>query len=62
MYQPHPQSGEMPPDPTRPDPPRPVRIAVLFMYTGAALSAVSLIVTVLSSTPSSGSSGTRRPR
>ena len=48
MYQPHPQGGEMPPDPTRPDPPRPVRTAVLLMYTGAALSAVSLIVTVLS--------------
>jgi hypothetical protein len=48
MYQPHPESGQMPPDPTRPDPPRPVRIAVLLMYTGAALSAISLIVTVLS--------------
>src|SRR5438876_11486191 len=48
MYQPFPQGGEMPPDPTRPAPPRPVRMAVLLMYTGAALSAVSLIVTVLS--------------
>jgi hypothetical protein len=48
MYQPFPQGGEMPPDPTRPDPPRPVRTAVLLMYTGAALSAISLIVTVLS--------------
>lgn len=48
MYQPYPQGGEMPPDPTRPAPPRPVRTAVLLMYTGAALSAVSLIVTVLS--------------
>ena len=38
----------MPPDPTRPAPPRPVRTAVLLMYAGAALSAVSLIVTVLS--------------
>ena len=47
MYQPYPQGGEMPPDPTRPGPPRPVRTAVLLMYTGAALSAVSLIVTVL---------------
>jgi hypothetical protein len=47
MYQPYPQGGEMPPDPTRPAPPRPVRTAVLLMYTGAALSAVSLIVTVL---------------
>ena len=48
MYQPYPQDGGMPPDPTRPAPPRPVRTAVLLMYTGAALSAVSLIVTVLS--------------
>ena len=48
MYQPYPQGGEMPPDPTRHDPPRPVRTAVMLMYVGAALSAVSLIVTVLS--------------
>ena len=48
MYQPFPQGGEMPPEPGRPAPPRPVRTAVLLMYTGAALSAVSLIVTVLS--------------
>jgi hypothetical protein len=48
MYQPHPEGGQMPPDPSRPDPPRPVRTAVLLMYTGAALSAISLIVTVLS--------------
>jgi hypothetical protein len=48
MYQSYPEGGQMPPDPTRPDPPRPVRTAVLLMYTGAALSAVSLIVTVLS--------------
>ena len=48
MYPSHPQGGEMPSEPSRPAPPRPVRTAVLFMYTGAALSAVSLIVTVLS--------------
>ena len=48
MYQSYPQGGEMPPDPTRPAPPRPVRTAVLLMYAGAALSAVSLIVSVLS--------------
>ena len=48
MYQPYPQGGEMPPDPARPAPPSPVRTAVLLMYAGAALSAVSLIVTVLS--------------
>jgi hypothetical protein len=48
MYQPHPQDSEMPPDPTRLAPPRSVRTAVLLMYAGAALSAVSLIVSVLS--------------
>jgi len=48
MYPSYPQGGEMPPEPARPAPPRPVRTAVLLMYTGAALSAVSLIVTVLS--------------
>jgi hypothetical protein len=48
MYPSYPQGGEMPPEPSRPAPPRPVRTAVLLMYAGAALSAVSLIVTVLS--------------
>ena len=48
MYQPFEQGGEMPPDPTRPDRPRSVQTAVLLMYAGAALSAVSLIVSVLS--------------
>jgi hypothetical protein len=48
MYQPHPQDSGMPPDPIRPDPPRSVQRAVLLMYVGAALSAVSLIVSVLS--------------
>jgi len=48
MYQPHPQDSGMPLDPIRPDPPRSVRRAVLLMYAGAALSAVSLIVSVLS--------------
>ena len=47
MYQPFPQGGEMPPDPTRPDPPRPVRTAVLLMYSGAALSAVTALVLAL---------------
>ena len=48
MYPSHPQGGEMPPDPARPAPPSPVRRAVMLMYAGAALSAVSLIVSVLS--------------
>ena len=47
MYQPYPQGEQPPSEPSRPGPPRPVRTAVLLMYTGAALSAVSLIVTVL---------------
>jgi hypothetical protein len=46
MYQPYPQGGEMPPESGRPAPPRPVRTAVLLMYVGAALTAISLIVTV----------------
>ncbi|HKA96985.1 MAG TPA: hypothetical protein VKD66_12030 [Streptosporangiaceae bacterium] len=46
MYQPYPQGGEMPPESGRPTPPRPVRTAVLLMYVGAALTAISLIVTV----------------
>ena len=51
MYQPYPQGGEMPPEPARPDRPdlpRSVRTAVQFMYAGAGLSAISLIVAVLS--------------
>jgi hypothetical protein len=53
MYQPYPQGGETPPPaptrpaPTRPAPPRPVRTAVILMYAGAAVTAVTLIVTVL---------------
>ncbi len=46
MYQSYPQGGEMPPESRRPNPPRPVRTAVLLMYVGAALTAISLIVTV----------------
>src|SRR5215467_5375691 len=51
MYQPYPQGGEMPPEPARPDRPdlpRSVRTAVQLMYAGAGLSAISLIVAVLS--------------
>src|SRR5262245_34114645 len=46
MYQPYPQGGEMPPESGRPTPPRPVRTACLLRYVGAALTAISLIVTV----------------
>ena len=47
MYQPYPQGGEMPPALTRAAPPRPVKTAVVLMYVGAAVTAVTLIVTVL---------------
>ena len=43
MYQPYPTSGQGPP-PQRPEPPRPVRTAVKLMYTGAALSAVGVVL------------------
>lgn len=48
MYQPFPSGDLTPPVPSRPSPPRPVRTAVMLMVAGAALSAVSLIVTILS--------------
>src|SRR5215469_9945611 len=48
MYQPYPQGDQPPPEPSRSDPPRPVRTAVLLMYVGAALRAITLIVTALS--------------
>src|SRR5438552_10366496 len=50
MHEPYPQGGGRPPGPAppaRPAPPRPVRTAVLLMYVGAAITALTLIVTVL---------------
>ena len=53
MYQPYPQSGDKPPEPTgparpsRPAPPRTVKSAVLLMYAGAVVTAITLVVTVL---------------
>ena len=50
MHEPYPQGGEQPPEPAppaRPAPPRPVRTAVLLMYVGAAITALTLVVTVL---------------
>lgn len=45
MYQPYPSSGQQPPDETqRPPIPNSVQTAVKFMYAGAALSAIELIV------------------
>ncbi len=43
MYQPYPTAGQGPP-PQRPQPPRPVLNAVMLMYAGAAVSAISFIV------------------
>jgi hypothetical protein len=43
MYQPYPSGAQMP-EPQRPAPPPPVQMAVKLMYAGAALSAIDLIV------------------
>jgi hypothetical protein len=43
MYQPYPQPGQMP-EPVRPEPPDSVLTAVKLMYAGAVVSALSLIV------------------
>ena len=47
MYQPYPPSGQ-PAGPLRPPAPAPVLTAVKLMYAGAALSAVSLIISIIS--------------
>jgi hypothetical protein len=50
MYQPYPQGGERPPMPAgaaRPTPPSPVKTAVLLMYAGAAVTAITLVITAL---------------
>jgi hypothetical protein len=44
MYQPYPSSGKAPEPAARPEPPASVIMAVRFMYAGAVVSAVSLIV------------------
>jgi hypothetical protein len=44
MYQPYPSGAQMPEQPQRPAAPVPVQMAVKLMYAGAALSAVDLIV------------------
>lgn len=43
MYQPYPGSDQ-PPEPVRREPPASVVMAVRFMYAGAALSAISLVI------------------
>ncbi len=45
MYQPYPTGGAEP-EPVQPTPPPPVQNAVRLMYVGAAISAISLIVTL----------------
>ena len=47
MYQPYPTSGGQPPEPVRPEAPIPVQNAVKLMYAGAVVSAVSLIITLV---------------
>ena len=46
MYQPYPSFGQMP-EPVRPEPPDSVLTAVKLMYAGAIVSALSLIVGVV---------------
>ena len=48
MYQSYPQGDETPPELSRPTIPSSVRMAVMLMYAGAALSAIGLIVTLFS--------------
>jgi len=48
MYEPHPESHEIPPEPSRPAIPGSVRLAVMLMYVGAGLSAIGLVVTLFS--------------
>ena len=44
MYQPYPSGGPEPLLPQACPPPQPVRTAVLFMYAGAAMSAIQIIL------------------
>src|SRR5216683_4855027 len=46
MYQPYPSGGQVP-EPQRPEPPSPVLTAVKLMYAGAVLSAIIVVVTLL---------------
>jgi len=44
MYQPYPTGGQGPVTPPQGPPPQPVTMAVRFMYAGAALSAIEIII------------------
>jgi hypothetical protein len=46
-YQPYPTGGAAEPEPQRPAPPTPVLQAVRLMYAGAIVSAISLIITLV---------------
>jgi uncharacterized membrane protein YgcG len=46
-YQPYPTGGAAEPEPQRLEPPTPVQQAVKLMYAGAIVSAISLIITLL---------------
>src|SRR5580693_9302212 len=46
-YQPYPTGGAAEPEPQRPAPPTPVLQAVKLMYAGAIVSAISLIITLV---------------
>jgi hypothetical protein len=46
MYQPYPSGGQVP-EPQRPEPPATVLTAVKLMYAGAAVSAISLVATLV---------------
>lgn len=49
MHQPYPGSDQQPAMTAagQPEPPRPVQVAVILMYAGAALSAINLLVTLV---------------
>ena len=46
MYQPYP-SGSQPPEPARPQPPRSVETAVMFMYGGAVITLINAVLAVV---------------
>lgn len=46
MYQPYPSAGQAP-EPSRPEPPSSVMTAVKLMFAGAAVSALSLVVSLI---------------
>jgi hypothetical protein len=46
MYEPDPASGRMP-EPQRIPPPRPVQNAIRFMYAGAAIEVIALVVALI---------------